>query len=221
MTLPTRKSRKRQIKILIAFVTLSLAGAGLPSPSIASTDDVPSEGPQTKAPLFAIYRGAEPKRVHSKSIVDGARGQHVFEPALQGDLVLHDFIITNDRQDVLELRNVDMCTGCLLDGYSKSIQPGLQGRLSMFVPTDPYGGQEVSGPITVETNDPDRPTIRIDVSLPVREFASVSPYRVWLKGAPSTEIVASCIVIPNHAFQFSITAIRARKGVWFSHSYEE
>ncbi len=167
------------------------------------------------------YRGLEPKHVYSKSLVDQAHSQYVLEPALQGDLVHHEFMLRNGSQEVLELVEVKGCSGCIMESYSRRIQPGRAGTISILIPTDSRGGQEVNGTIRVKTDDASQPLITIDVSLRVKEFASLAPYRVWLRGSSAEDLAETCIVIPNEDYPFSITGIVARKGVWFTHSYKE
>ena len=60
---------------------------------------------------------ADTSRVHSRirSTVSGVGGDHVFAPALQGDLVRHDFLIENPSETELELRGVE--------GFPGSVRP--------------------------------------------------------------------------------------------------
>lgn len=199
-----------------------LQAPGGPATAASAPAEPGAPRAEARAPRpFDLYLGLEPRRVRSRSRVEGGRGRQVFEPVLQGDRVEHDFLISNPSDEVLEIRDLKMCSGCIVDGYSKTIRPGQEGRISMVVPTDWLGGREISGVITAETSVPEMPRIEIEVSLAVREFAALSPYRVWLKGSPETPIVEKCLIVPNEAYPFSITGIKARKGVWFRHSWRE
>lgn len=170
---------------------------------------------------ISFYRGLETEPVYSASRVDQPHGQHQLEPALQGDTVRHDFLIGNDSKEMLELRDVQGCSGCIVESYSRSIAPGSTGKISILFLTDSRGGQEIQGTIRATTSDERRPEISIDVSLLVKEFASISPYRMWLEGSSDEEIVETCTVVPNESYPFAITGIKVRKGVWFTHSYRE
>lgn len=183
----------------------------------------PEPEPEPAPPKISlgIYTGEEPRTVESRSEVRGARTSYRFEPVLQGDLVRHDFFIHNPVDERLKLTKLRMCSNCAVVGYSEEIPPGGLGRLTMVVPTDPLGGQTIESPILIETDSEALPEIRIDVTLEVREFVSLSPYRVWLEGGVDEEIVATCLVTPNEAYPFEITGIRARRGAWFTHSLEE
>jgi hypothetical protein len=161
--------------------------------------------------------------VFSKSIVREAESRHVLEPVLQGDEVHHVFRIPNPGPEPLELRDVNVCSGCIPAGHSQRIPPGGEGAIAIIVTTDWLGGSGISSPITAETSSPAMPHLTIHVELEVREFAALEPYRVWLRGSASAPepITATCIVTPNEAYPFSITGIRTRKGVWFEHAFTE
>jgi hypothetical protein len=153
--------------------------------------------------------------------VDEPHSRYVFEPALQGDIVRHDFVIRNDSEEILEIHEVRGFPGCVVESYSRRIEPGLTGAISTLILTDSRGGEEIAGTLRARTSRADRPEITIDASLFVREFAFLSPYRVWLEGSTSEDLVGTCIVIPSRDYPFSITGIKARKGVWFTTSYRE
>ncbi len=201
-----------------ALVFLCLSGA-LFTASLACGKEEQPAAVEDRALLF--YTGLEVEPVYSRSSVDQPHSRYVFEPALQGDVVRHDFIIGNDSEEVLEIDEVRGFPGCIVESYSRKIQPGLAGKISTLMLTDSRGGEEIAGTIRARTNRDDRPEIAIDASLVVKEFASLSPYRIWLEGSASQDLVATCIVIPNQDYPFSITGIKTRKGVWFSTSYRE
>lgn len=167
-----------------------------------------------------FYKGRAVEPVRSSSRVETPDRRHVLEPVLQGDVVRHDFIVENRGDEVLELRDA-RCRGCIVESYARRIQPGLTGRIATRILTDSRGGQEIAGTLRAATNDETRPEIAIDFSVFVRAFAHVSPYRVWLEGPVGGEIVETCTVFPAEEHPFSITGIRARKGVWFRWEYAE
>lgn len=212
--------RNRARALLIAAASSGLLATGLAGPEASSLDEAsPGTIPETARP-FDVYTGAPPTRVYSKSRVEGAHTRVEIEPVLQGDFVHHRFVIPNETGETLELRLPKMCSGCMLDSYSKRIPPGLEGNISIVIPTDALGGRTIESTITAETGSPALPRIEIDVSLTIREFAQLSPYRVWLRGRPDDEIVETCVVVPNPDYPFEITGIRARKGIWFDHTLE-
>jgi hypothetical protein len=135
--------------------------------------------------------------------------------------VQHDLLIPNDGDETIELTRVTACKGCILDGHTKEIAPGGRGRVSLLLLTDSLGGQAIDGTVLIETSDPDRPRIDVDVTMAVKEFASLAPYRVWLQGKAGEPIVAKCLVVPNADYPFNITDIKPRKGAWFDWSLAE
>lgn len=180
-----------------------------------------SSGNDRKRPLN-FYTGQDVKPVYSRSRVEKAHSEYVFEPALQGDIVKHDFIIENDAMAPLELDDVEGCCGCFVESHTQKIPPGETGVISALLLTDSRGGEVIDGTIRAKTNDPARPEISIDVKMKVKEFADLNPYRIWLKGSVDEEIVEKCIVIPNENYPFNITDIKNRStGGWIDYSFEE
>jgi len=203
------------MKILHAAVALLWL---LALPAATSADDVP----RLPRP-FETYRGQPPKRVHGTSPIGEARSRHVLGPVLQGDEVHHTFRIPNPGTEPMELRDVTVCSGCIPAGHSQRIPPGGEGQISILVTTDWLGGRGIDGVITATTSSPAMPNLEIHVVLEVEEFAALDPYRVWLEGSASASepIRATCRVVPDERYPFSITGIKTRKGVWFEHSFAE
>ncbi len=180
-----------------------------------------NSGNDRKRPLN-FYAGQDIKPEYSRSKLETANSEYVFEPALQGDLVKHDFIIENDAMVPLELNDAESCCGCFVESYTRKIPPGESGAISVLLLTDSRGGDIINGTVRAETNDPNRPEITVDVKMKVKEFADLNPYRVWLKGSVDDKIVEECIVIPNENYPFNITDIKNRvPGGWIDYSYRE
>ncbi len=171
-------------------------------------------------PGLPRYTGLEAEPVRSSSRVEGARSRHELPEALQGDRIRHDFLIENDSEATLELRDA-AAAGGIVESYSRSIPPGRTGRISVRVLTDSRGGETVEGEVRAVTNDPRRPELSIDFSLFVKRFAHVFPYRVWLRGSAGEEIVETCTIVPAAEYPFTITDVLARKGVWFEYELRE
>lgn len=179
---------------------------------------------EPKLPLpFETYRGQPPERVVGSSRVVEARSRFVLGPVLQGDEVHHSFQIPNPGPEPMELRDVSVCSGCIPAGHSQRIAPGGVGQISILITTDWLGGRGIDGAITATTTSPALPQLEIQVVLEVKEFAALDPYRVWLRGTAGAAepITATCLVVPNEDYPFSITGIETRRGVWFEHSLRE
>ena len=162
-----------------AVVFLCLSAALLATPPARGEEGQPVP-PRDRT--LRLYKGLPVEPVYSRSSVDSPHSRYEFEPALQGDVVRHDFVIGNDSPEVLEIDEVRGFPGCIIESYTRKIPPGLTGKISTLMLTDSRGGEEIVGTIRARTNHEDRPEIAIDASLLVKEFASLSPYRVWLKG---------------------------------------
>lgn len=166
-----------------------------------------------------IYHGLSSEPIRGQTRIEGARAEVRLPPALQGDVVQHDLLVPNPGPAALRLSNVEACSGCVLDGYSREIPPGGVGRISIVVLTDSRGGDTVAGTVTAETSDPERPRIEVALEIEIREFARIDPYRIWLAGRVGEPIVATCDVTANADHPFDITGIKTRKGVWFDLAY--
>ncbi|HMA86544.1 MAG TPA: DUF1573 domain-containing protein [Desulfosalsimonadaceae bacterium] len=207
-------SKKRWF-IGVLYVCLMLSALSI------SCQKQENSGSEAKKPLN-IYSGRDIKPVYSRSEVKNPHTSYEFEPALQGDIVKHDFIIKNDAMAPLELSDVEGCCGCFVESHTRKIPPGESGAISALLLTDSRGGEVIDGTIRAQTNDPNRPEITIDVLMEVKEFADLNPYRIWLKGSVDEEIVEKCIVIPNEDYPFNITDIKNRApGGWIDYSYKE
>ncbi len=207
--------RSKNTVIILSFLLLFMLIA---SPPACKRQENTRSGEIKK---INFYTGRDIKPIYSRSRVEKAHSRYEFEPALQGDIVKHDFIIENHSEAPLKLRNVEGCCGCFVESYTPSIEPGMSGAISAVLLTDSRGGEVIEGTIRAQTNDADRPEITIDVSMRVKAFAALHPYRIWLKGSPEEEIVEKCIVIPNKDYPFNITGIKTRKGVWFDYRLQE
>ncbi|MDP6977974.1 MAG: hypothetical protein QF570_05140 [Myxococcota bacterium] len=172
--------------------------------------------PQALKP-FSIYNGHPPRTVVGESLVRGGRGKAVLDPVLQGDVVHHEVKIVNDSDTPWTLENLQVCSGCMLNGWTKIIGAGETGSIAFVIPTDAWGGQTLEGTIQADTNAAAPSQLAIDVELEIREFAALDPYRLWLKGSASESIQETCLVVPNADYPFSITGIKTRKGVWIEH----
>lgn len=215
MHLLDRFCRPPHSRVARAVVVALVALASGP----ATAEPAASAGDEPRKALF--YTGIHTEPVRGSTDVTGARASMRLDPVLQGDQVRHDFWIDNPRDVELELRDVTACSGCILLDHSRTVAPKGRGRLAILIVTDSRGGETIDGTIRVETNDPERPLIEIDVSMKVREFAALSPYRVWLEGRAGEEIVARTTVVPNEDYPFDITGIKTRRGAYFDLSWRE
>lgn len=180
-----------------------------------------ASGKKSKKEIYPFYQGLELGPKISKSVIDKTKNRYVMEPVLQGDLVQHDFMLKNDSQQPLELKKVQSCCGSLVDNYTRRIEPGETGVVSVVLLTDRYGGQEIHATVLLTTSDAGRPEITIDISCYVKKFADISEHTIMLDGSLRQPIEGTSMVVPADNYPFSVTGIIPRKGIDILYSYEE
>jgi hypothetical protein len=174
-----------------------------------------------KKQTLNFYFGLPEKPVYSKSVVDSPKGNYVFDPVLQFDLVQHDFIVKNTLNQVLELKKVQACCGSLVETYTREIPPGKDGVIKIILLTNRHGNQEINGTIRAQTNDPKHPEWVIDISCYVKKFADISAYTIMLNGSWRETIEGSSVIIPTNEYPFRITGLKVKKGLDILYGYKE
>ncbi|MFZ5573540.1 MAG: DUF1573 domain-containing protein [Thermodesulfobacteriota bacterium] len=201
-------------------VTLAVVTAGVMITAWACKE---KEAPTTPAPgeKMSFYFGMPVQPVYSKSVVEGHESAYDFPPALQFDLVRHDFVIKNTTAEPLELRKVESCCGSLVENYSRQIPPGQEGVISIVLLTDRRGGTEIKGVVHAVTNHKTHPDLTIHISCPVKKFADISVHKIMLDGSCSQDVAGDSVVIPAPEYPFTITGIKAKKGLDIAYAYAE
>jgi hypothetical protein len=92
----------------------------------------------------------------------------------KGEMAGNEFVIRNDGDAPLELREVRAACGCTVADYDKVIAPGKTGKVRVTVDTKSFNGPTAKG-VTVYTNDPAAPTIELTVRADVGQFVKVKP----------------------------------------------
>lgn len=206
-------------KVVIAAVSCVVLGLIITAWAVTGGfQDNPFEENERKSTL---YRGLETPPRYSMSYVEENPSSYAFGAVLQGDLVKHDFMIKNAGKEPLELKKVKACCGSFIENYSRTIQPGQEGKISILMMTEKYGGRAIQGTIRAETNDPKNPEIQIHISLPVLEFAIIDPYKIILTGSSREELSGTSTIEPGKDYPFAITGIKPKKGIDILYSYKE
>ncbi|MGB2983438.1 MAG: DUF1573 domain-containing protein [Candidatus Bipolaricaulia bacterium] len=101
----------------------------------------------------------------------GAPSLHISEEvfdfgvAIEGDVVVFAFLIENLGDEVLLIESVVASCGCTTTALSeREVEPGKTIRLGGELDTSGTGGTHVSKWVDVESNDPDRPTVRLRIT---------------------------------------------------------
>ena len=87
--------------------------------------------------------------------------------------------------------------------------------------TNHYGGKTFKRNIRVYTNDPDTPTMDLNISGDVERFATIVPDRVRLSGYAENEIRATVKIIPEKKYAFKIVKTTAQNGKNISYELME
>jgi hypothetical protein len=206
-------------KIIIAGVFCVVLGLIIASWALTvGFNDEPKENQERKSTL---YRGLEVDPIYSKSYLEENPSAYAFDSVLQGDEVKHDFIIKNSSKEPLSLSKVKSCCGSFIESFSLTIQPGEEGKISVLMLTDSFGGRAIQGTISAKTSDPKRPEIQIQISLPVREFAKIDPLKIILTGSFRDNLTGTSTIEPAKEYPFAITGIKPKKGIDILYDFKE
>lgn len=109
----------------------------------------------------------------------------------KGDLAVHEFVLRNEGNAPLEVREVRAACGCTVADFDKVIAPGKTGKVRVTLDTGSFNGPVAKG-VTVFTNDPDTPTLELTVRTEVGQFIKLKPgYArfITVQGEPEGKIV--------------------------------
>ena len=140
---------------------------------------------------------------------------------LQGDVVEITLTVANPSDAPLELKNPKSCCGTLVTAMSPLIPPGEEGRVRAIIMTDKWGGDTLKGVVQAETSDPKRPLLRLDTTLEVTRFATLSSHKIILAGPGESPLTGTSTVTPTKAHPFNILGIKAKKGLHITFDVEE
>lgn len=168
-----------------------------------------------------FYNGIKEKPVYSRSDIKVSDVNFKFSPVLQGDKIEHDFFIKNDSKEMIEFNDMKSCCGFILTDYAKRIFPGEEGKISLIVFTDKFGGRSVQGKIHADLLNHEQKDFNLEVSVDVKQIAAISNHKITLKGAGEQELEGSTLIVPAPAYPFNVTGIRAKKGLHIEYSFKK
>ncbi|MBU0994907.1 MAG: DUF1573 domain-containing protein [Proteobacteria bacterium] len=128
-----------------------------------------------------------------------------FGTVVEGTVVTHDFIIGNQGKVPLSIKDVKTSCGCTTANYTKTIEPGTEGKITIKGNTRGYGDRQFSKTITVFTNDPRQEQMNLYISGNVESFALVEPEGVFLTGIAGDTIQSIITITPLKKYPFNIT----------------
>ncbi len=127
-----------------------------------------------------------------------------FEPVIEGTVIEHEYLIQNLGKAPLSIERVRTSCGCATADYTKTIQPGAQGKITISGNTSGYGGRIFSKPVTVYTNDPNNKQIQLRIKGKVEKFAVIAPHKVILRGQAGNKIQSVVSITPERKYPFNI-----------------
>jgi hypothetical protein len=146
-------------KLFSALVVSSLAAALLAL--LAGQAAAQDASPQEPASQEAAAQGSEPYKVPAPKIsFDSLQFEGGNSPA--GTTITHDFQVTNEGDDALLIYEAVPGCGCTVVSFDKMIPPGKTGKITVNLDLyREWAGQEYYKSVTVISNDPLQPRLRL------------------------------------------------------------
>lgn len=162
-------------------------------------------------PLLAALALA-PTTVAAESPAPKARAvEPVYDagPVERGESVSHTFVLANEGDAPLEIREVRPTCGCTVAEFDASIPPGQRGKVSTEVDTANFQGPMAKS-VTVFTNDMATPEIRLTVKFDVRSLVEVVPdyVRLMMVRGEEPERTRHMIWFPETGGDYRVTGVR-------------
>lgn len=179
----------RLLKLLALFPLCLFAFAGaLPSLAQSAAAGLPGAA----VPRAQLPPGSPaPQIVFPGPVFD-------FGKVSSGETVRHDFVFTNAGTARLVLSNVQTSCGCTAAGeWTKEVLPGETGRIPLQFNSATFNGP-VSKTVTVVSNDPQHPTVHLQIKGIVWKPIEVSPPFAVLNLTPDTTSAFTTLTITNN-----------------------
>ncbi len=103
----------------------------------------------------------------------------------------------------------------------KQIPAGGEGKITVKVSTQGYGGEVIRETVRIIANDEARPGLSVTVTGPVEKFAGIEPERVRLAGRVGETTEAAVNILPRDGYSFRIENVRAMIGKYIELQLEE
>ncbi len=118
---------------------------------------------------------------------------HDFGRVWVGPMLKHTFRMKNEGTDTLKITRVKPSCGCTIAGpYPRTIEPGKTGEFPFSVKSQKLRGKFEKA-ITVNTNDPAMPTVRLRLRGTVKRYVEYTPTNIhfgkMVGGAPLKRVI--------------------------------
>ncbi len=137
----------------------------------------------------------------------------------EGKIYTHDFVLKNTGTDTLEIRSVRTSCGCTATLLKDTrIAPGDSQMLHVSFNSAGYGGRRFVKPVSIVSNDPDQPEVRLLIRGEVREVPKprgyVYPSLLNLGTVkPGTVVLDTVLLISDGQLPLVLESINGFKGV--------
>lgn len=120
----------------------------------------------------------------------------------------HDYVIRNDGNITLEIRNINSSCGCTVASPSKrQLAPGETAIINARFDLRGRSGRQIKT-ITVQSNDPDNPVLKLQLMGNAIQEIHVNPTGVFLGRISANESRSSSVEISSSRHEFQITGVR-------------
>jgi len=104
-----------------------------------------------------------------------------FGTVAAGEVVYHEFLLTNISQSPLQITDVRLSCGCLrASNWSKTITPGEVGKVPVWMLTDTLGRTNLAKKVTVTFRDSS--PLELALKGTVYRMFTITPSTVWFVG---------------------------------------
>jgi hypothetical protein len=117
----------------------------------------------------------------------------------KSEKVVHDFLIKNEGDAVLEITQVRPSCGCTVAEFDKTIAPGQTGKVHIVLDTSTFSGPIAKG-VQVITNDPATPKFELTLRAKVEPYVSVKPgyaRYIMVQGEETQGSIAQTLWVPD------------------------
>lgn len=106
--------------------------------------------------------------------IDIQEREYEFAEILEGEQISHDFVVKNKGTAPLEIKKVQLGCECMSSNQDLTVPPGGQGKLTVKIDSNGYGGG-FHRFLTVFTNDPIQPRLRLTMKGKIKPLIEVLP----------------------------------------------
>ena len=147
--------------------------------------------------------------------------RYEFGPVLEGTDITHDFILKNRGTTPLKIEKVRTGWGCAAVSYTRQIPPGGEGKITIKINTNGYGGKTLTKRITVKTDSTVTPLLNLTIIGHINHFVRIIPNRVTLSGVSGTSIEKKVKIVPEEKYPFKIVGDRTVRKKYIHYKLEK